>query len=43
MGALVGVGSLWPLLSTKLANMKKLKTWMSYKISEVTGPKNLKK
>jgi hypothetical protein len=42
-GALVGVGSFWPLLSTKLANIKKLKTWMSYEILEVRGPKNLKK
>jgi len=42
-GALVGVGSLWPLLSTKLANIKKLKKWMSYEILEVKGPKNLPK
>jgi hypothetical protein len=39
----VGVGSLWPLLSTKLANIKKLKKWMSYEILEVKGPKNLPK
>jgi hypothetical protein len=39
----VGVGSLWPLLSTKLANIKKLEKWMSYEILEVKGPKNLQK
>ncbi len=37
----MGVGSLWPLLSTKLANIKKLKTWMSYEILEMKVPKNL--
>ncbi len=39
----MGASSLWPLLSTKLANIKKLKTWISYEILEVKGPKNLKK
>jgi hypothetical protein len=42
-GALVGVGSLWLLLSTKLANIKKLKIWLSFEIMEVKGPKNYKK